>query len=447
MYTSVWFLFIIPFLGFYGSEKFNGSISDFIIINQKYFILEFVFVCVALYVLWWGLQQPPKVKIGKLGIGIAINAESDEEKRRLKNDFIAEIKKQVSLENSQLFQILVMPDFFTEKINDRDSAIKYQRMTRSHFFIYGNWKTRQDEGNEVYVLNLEASVVHSPIDLSTSNSFSKEMSAIFPRDVKIQKELELTEIPLTGDMVSLAAKHCIGIASLISGNAELAFKLHYGLWKQIGEISNVKSTFFYCISLMKQNLPKYLFQESTILSNFYYESSIPNRLEKIKEYLDVIFLFYPNEYSGLVRQGIYFFEKGEIEEAIKTTKKAVSCSGNRDITAQYNFAFLMAFVGRLEEAHKAYKYAFAGTVKDPEFILSIEEFIDNLLQKHPEKFQFNYCLGMINFFGKEDYQLAKENFETFIKMAKESKKFNPSVKYAQEYLKKTNQIIDSRQSV
>ena len=444
IYTSFWFLFVIPFLGFYISEKFNFITKTLNFeIDQKYFVLEFSLVCVGLYVGWWSLQQPPKIKRGKLGIGIAINAESDEEKKRLKNDFINEIKKQTSLENSELFQVLILPEFFVEKINDQNSAMKYQRATHAHFFIYGSWKTRMDEGKETYILNLEALVVHSPINQVTSNIFSREMSALFPRDVKIPKELELTEIPFTGDMVSFAVKHCIGIASSISGDIELAFKLHRDLWKQIKEVSISKSTYFYCVNLMRQNLPKYLYQEAIFLNDFYYDKKPSNYLGKMKEFLDVMFSFYPKDYFALVRLGIYQFEKGEIEEAIKTTQKAIGLSGNRDTVAYYNLAFLLAYQGRLEDAHKAYKHGFSGTVRASKIILNIEEFIEGALAKNSDMVQFYYCLGMINYFGKEDMILARENFEKFISLSKQSTKFSSSVKYARKYL---NEISVSEKS-
>lgn len=435
IYTSTYFLFVIPFLSFYISQKtFEILKNIFGFTDEKYFILLLLLICVSLYVLWWRLQQPPKIKFGKLGIVIAINTESDEEKKRLKNDFVVEIKTQISAENSQLFQVLVLPDFFTEKINDANSACKYLAATKAHFFISGTWKTRLDGSKEIYILNLEANVVHAPIDIFSSNVFSKEMAVVFPRDVRIPKELEVTEIPLTGDLVSFAAKHCIGIASFISGNVGLAYNLHLSLWNRIKESTLSKSTYSYCVSVMKQKLPRYLYQEAIFICNYYYENKPPDYLEKIKEHLDVIFSFFPKDYSALVRQGIYFFEKGEVEDALKTTKKAVGISGNRDITARYNLAFLYAYIGKLEEAHKEYKHAFSGTVFDPKFLLSIEEFIENLLKKNPEKFQFYYCLGMINFFGKEDMKLAKENFEKFIKTAKSLKKYLVSIKYAQKYL-------------
>src|SRR5579883_1330662 len=96
--TSFWFLFVIPFFAFFLAEKFNNVTSFIVQLDQKYFSLEFILFCVFLYVLWWWLQQPPKMKPGKLGIAIAINAESDQDKQRLKNDFIEEIKKQTSAE-------------------------------------------------------------------------------------------------------------------------------------------------------------------------------------------------------------------------------------------------------------------------------------------------------------------------------------------------------------
>jgi tetratricopeptide (TPR) repeat protein len=434
VYTSKWFIVAIPLIAFYFSQILNNLINTFLEIDQKYFVLEFSLFCSILIFLQWWLQQPPKIKTGKIGITIAVSAENDDEKNRLKNDFIREIKNQISEGSSQLFQLVILPDFFTEKIVDTDSLSKFQRLTRSHFFIGGTWKTREDKGKPVYVLNLEARVIHAPTNQVISQNFSKEMSNVFPQKMVIPKELELTEIPFTGDLVSFAAKHCIGIASLISGDFDLAYKLHFGLWNQIENLQNSGSAYFYCVNLIKRNLPNYIFQEAIMLFNHFYDAKPSDYLIKLKEFLDVLFNLFPKSYPIFLREGLYHFEMGNIDLAIQSTKKAISCSENRDFTAQYNLAFLYAFVGKLEEAHKTYKRAFSGVIGSLETLLNIEVFIERALTKYPDKIQLYYCLGMINLFVKEDFDLAKENFEMFIQKAKETKTFISSTKFAQEYL-------------
>ena len=44
-----------------------------------------------------------------------------------------------------------------------------------------------------------------------------------------------------------------------------------------------------------------------------------------------------------------------------------------------------------------------------------ETFILDVLDEEPEKYQLWYCLGLVNYYKKEDYECALEYFNNFIK--------------------------------
>jgi len=111
-------------------------------------------------------------------------------------------------------------------------------------------------------------------------------------------------------------------------------------------------------------------------------------------------------------------------------------NNKRDAAWLYSKAFLLAYQGGdLSQAYHAYQQAFKGSTA-PIVPIEVEEFILNVLENEAEKIQLWYCLGLINFFKKEDYLLAKEYFKKFISLAKEKNVFSDYVIHTQNYLGK-----------
>jgi len=170
------------------------------------------------------------------------------------------------------------------------------------------------------------------------------------------------------------------------------------------------------------------------MANFYYKVKSENYLEEIKKYLDVVYLFYPKSTGALNLLAIYHFKKREIESAIKIIKESMRVMDSYDCSARLSFAFLKAYQGDLEEAHKSYKRAFEGHTRDPRVVAQVEEFIEETLLEEPDKYQLFYCLGMVNFYVKEDWALSMENFEKFLSKEAIGNIFPVSKKFAEEYL-------------
>ena len=77
-----------------------------------------------------------------------------------------------------------------------------------------------------------------------------------------------------------------------------------------------------------------------------------------------------------------------------------------------------AYENNLDKAERSYRKAFKYTVS-PDVIFQTEEFINDVLEKDPDKCQLWYCLGMINWFVKKDRILGREAFEKFLKCRSE----------------------------
>jgi hypothetical protein len=55
---------------------------------------------------------------------------------------------------------------------------------------------------------------------------------------------------------------------------------------------------------------------------------------------------------------------------------------------------------------------------DLAIVLDIEEFIAEVVQHEPEKYQLYFYLGLINLYKKEDYVLAKRDFDRCLEDSK-----------------------------
>lgn len=88
-----------------------------------------------------------------------------------------------------------------------------------------------------------------------------------------------------------------------------------------------------------------------------------------------------------------------------------------------------------------YKRAFKYDV-DPRTLFQTEEFINDVLELEPEQCQLWYCIGMINWFAKEDRILGKSAFERFLECGTASD-YADQKRKVNEYLRQSKSSIQS----
>jgi len=166
-------------------------------------------------------------------------------------------------------------------------------------------------------------------------------------------------------------------------------------------------------------------------ANLRFTKKPANYLEDMRRFLDVVQEIDPSHYGGHLLRGIYIFlSSRDIESAKKEIKKA---KNSRDAAWLWSSAFLDAYDGRLEDAHKTYQRAFRSLVSD-DTALQVETFIVDVLSLEPDKIQLWYCLGMVNYFYKEDLESARRDFSKFLEQEESIGSFPKSVELANKYL-------------
>jgi len=101
-------------------------------------------------------------------------------------------------------------------------------------------------------------------------------------------------------------------------------------------------------------------------------------------------------------------------------KLITRCRNDSDSTWWYSRAFLHAYQGKMEEAVADYRHAFQGTVIDVSVPVQCEEFIQTVLAKEPDRIQLYFCLGIINFYAKQDYLAAERDLNLFLAKLKDT---------------------------
>ena len=84
-----------------------------------------------------------------------------------------------------------------------------------------------------------------------------------------------------------------------------------------------------------------------------------------------------------------------------------------DATGAFNVAFLYAFDGNLSAATRFYRVGFRRSTNS-QVQFEIEEFLEWIIAKHPEKYQLHYCAGMFQLFTVNNKELAHRHFRKFL---------------------------------
>lgn len=418
--------------------KFNIVLitTTSLIIIAILFLIEFL--------IWKFLTNIPTINRNNIGVILAIVTENEEIQNRLKNDLIFNLRDILSKKCHKDFQLEILSKYHSKKIfesyknNDKEKLLNYHIKTRSQYLVFGYCDKRMHKGKKHYFIKLDASVCHREIKKEIKQAFSGDMRKVLPNILFPETE-EIAGFQITSNIIGLGARYVIGKASFYSKDFQMAFELHKNL---LEEINNYKSKLgkknidiidLPIINNIEELTKKSLKTTALILARINY-LYIKN-YEEMNRFIEEVQALEPNNYESLLLKSIYFFLKSrDINSAMEELKKAEN-SSRSDSTWLYNKAFLLAYKDKLDDAYHTYTRAFSGRV-GPDIPLVVEEFTYNIWKEEKEKIQLLYCLGLINFFKKKDYILAKQYFKEFVELAEKKNVFLEQIKYSKNYLAK-----------
>jgi len=356
----------------------------------------------------------PRNRPNKVGIVIAIKTENDDEKKKLRNNLLAELNTYLSNSSiPQIFNVIELEEKWAQKINGGPSALSYLRRVRGHFMVYGQMlKGKMKEGQAHYKFHLEGAVIHRPIKQFFSDQLSKEFTELLPRKVAFPEDEELLGFEFTQQWLGIVTKYIIGIAVFLSGDLDLSFNIYSQL---NNELKNIHDTVPAVVEI-KRRLPRRLYEGALGFTHkLYYQYTKTRKIGYIKQskiYLDLLSSLAPNDYVSGLQRAIYYFL---IEHNINKAKNELENIKNNpfDLTWRYSMAFLLAYEGRLIDAKRHYDKIVKG-YSHSRIVCDCEMFINDILEIEPDRCGLYFLRGYLNFKIKLDFILAKNDFENFL---------------------------------
>jgi hypothetical protein len=332
---------------------------------------------------------------------------------KLKNDLVDNLKGLLTNRGLSSFEVIAYPNYYAKKITDADTALKYLQKSKATFLAYGKSKIRKVDGIDAYVLDMDAIVIHRLLPTDVQNALANEFAELFPRKTLINKANELLGFEITAQLVEAAAKYIIGIALFLSYEFDYSIDLFNSLKNDLIALQAVKQAL--SIKKIRDRIPRRLTEVYSAKANMalakFLKNKTPENLEQMKALLDKIESYDINNYEAILKRSIYYFYKIDIAKAKSEISKCKKLK-IKDGTWMFSEAFLLAYQGNIKGAHAAYQRAFKAKAQTN--IIEIEQFIEDVLAKEPNKHQLHFALGLINQHEKNDSKTAVYHFAKYI---------------------------------
>ncbi len=383
------------------------------------------------YLLWMLSCRTPRNKPGMIGIALAIKAETEEEHRRIRTDFIQEISRCLSRnETVHPFYVYEIPGHLAPEVNDFEGAAPFLKKSRGHLLIWGSIRTRTKSKVETYCLTLEGVVTHSIIEHERSQAFSKEMRHAIPAKTEISLANELRGFESTSKSISIGVQYIVAIAAALSGDWVFSQTLLLELQGRIGRPPSVKN---------RKTKGKRKKPEASIAL----QELVPLRLadvclghchaaikqwqnnkedETLLARAEVSLEHYRNAKDKVEGYG-YWIPKALLEVTLRRDLAAaermlLKCrtAAIDDPAWRLSLAFVKVINGNVMEALNLYDAALERHVH-PGMLLDIEDYVQWWLSKHNGPPALYLLSAMLNAHGKCDKQLALSDLDTFETLA------------------------------
>ncbi|WP_274474217.1 tetratricopeptide repeat protein [Mangrovimonas aestuarii] len=437
IFSSIIFQFVNPFL----KDVFNTNIYGVLI----WFAFEVVLI------IYWKFKRErfPKTDCIRQNIIIAIEAEDDEQERRIKNDFAKGIKKQLEKYNlDQAYEVIVLNNHLSLKVKKKishfkgskefnekeeyDSFIQFSNKLNASFYVFGDLAKRKSKGLVNYFLDIEALILHSKLSLNMEKKFRMEFSELWKREITFLEEDELNGFKDNSEHIFFTATYMIGLATFASNDFEKSIKIWDALNDYIRGHSDISSYHEKVNQLKKFSL--------ILAANYcYFNGEIEKSVSYRKKYLEIS----PNAYNEQLTESINCVMQNKLELALKHIEKASELvEDDGDGTWRYNKLYVLISLKKSREAidtlNSILSNSYAGEKVTVDQVI---QFNRTMLSLKSEHIQSHFILGVFLFKKENNAVLAYGELESFISFTDESGSWGLLHALAKEYIKEIESII------
>lgn len=192
-------------------------------------------VAILVFAFWLYTCRIPKNKPDKIGIALALQYETPEERKRIHADLVERISSRLaSGESAHEFYVYEIPGHVAPDIVDAPSATKLFKRSQCHLLIWGSLRTRNQGSSPKYCLHLEGAVTHATIDQEQSKALANDLRQAIPQQTVIDFANELRGFESTSIDLCDGAQFVVALAAAVSGEWAFSRKLLEELSRKSG---------------------------------------------------------------------------------------------------------------------------------------------------------------------------------------------------------------------
>jgi len=379
------------------------------------------------YVVWLMSCRIPKNKPGMIGIALAIKAETLEEHRRIRADFIQEIATCLGANGAASpFHVLEIPGYLAPDVNDIEGAAEFLAKSRSHLLIWGSIRTRSKARAPTYCLRLEGAITHTMIEQQRSQAFAKDVRLAIPAKTEISLANELRGFESTSQSISFGSQYVVAMAAAISGDWAFSKSLLLELSDKLGKPRSAKTpkgktsrkssdTLAQLRTLVPVRIGEVCFAHyhSSILEWQKYKSDLAP-LERAEESLEIY-----RKSLGKKENPSYWTNKAMLDVTLREDIESAGWLLNKcraaaidDPTWRLSLAFVNVLKGNVMEAINLYDAALERAVQT-DTLMNIEDYVQWWLKVHNGPPALYLLSALLNARGKGDGSLALADLNAF----------------------------------
>jgi len=392
---------------------------------------------------WAYVRKIPRINNGT-GILFAVTAETEEERIRFQNDFIAKLEqrctayrnhvvlKVVSLRAHQakvvaktLEQVAENLPYLRQHVNPpnkkANKRFEYLKSRGYGFFVWGKIETRQSNGKNSRIFELESIVCFKPLQNPALAQIEKDICTTVPRNLIIPIENEYKGLVLSADYFGAGVEYTIGRAAMASGDYKKALGLHELLCSSHKNDARFGGGLASCVAT-----------SATMISR---DELLRGNYVGANEMVDKALKYDVDSYPALILKGFLLQEQGKSNEALNVILKARSMASEA-LEWRFSAAFLFFVMGNYEKGLAEYNKIAKkrGGVRQAQFD-EIVSYCQRHHLKHPQDIFIDFILGFLNYKVLVNADKAASHFKKFIESSIGRADYRPLIEKSNAYIK------------
>lgn len=377
---------------------------------------------------WWLTCRIPRSKRGKIGIALAIQYETLDERRRIKADFVEQVVSRLACSDAgNEFHVYEVPDYLSPDANDISGAAKFFRRSRCHLLIWGNLRTRKQGNSPRYCLRLEGAVTHAIIQIEQSKALAQDVRLAIPKQTEIDFANELRGFENTSVDVSDGAQFVVALAAAVSQDWAFSRRLLDDLNRRSGtkpfgrpsrsrKARHTKTFPVSWRSLVAPRLASVCFAQFHVqLARWQEDKSDLKVLAAAEEALEAF-----RRATNQPEATAYLINKALLDVTLRKDFSSAERLLNRcrataidDPTWRLSLAFVHAVTDRLATALELYDAALERNIPAAT-LMDVENYVHWWLELNQGPATLYLLSAELNAKGKRDWVLARADLEYFV---------------------------------